>query len=203
VIHQSNRIEEARHPTRTPPQTTVEETVLDLTQTARDLQTAAAWLARAVGARLTTPTRLACAIARRTRVRWRRALLSFLADIADGCHSKMEVPYYRNVERAHGLPRGRRQVPTERASRRGYRDVEYREYATVVELDGRVAHPEPFRDMERDNATVEDRKTPLRYGYEAVVFEPCRVARQVGKVLSDRGWRGRPRRCKRRDCVIT
>ena len=32
VIHQSSRVDAARHPTRLPPQTRIEETVIDLTQ---------------------------------------------------------------------------------------------------------------------------------------------------------------------------
>jgi hypothetical protein len=110
LVHRSSRIAEARHPARQPPRTTVEETVVDLTQTAPDLDTAAAWMASAVGARLTTPLRIAEALGRRTRVRWRRYLACILRDIAIGCHSLLELLYLRNVERAHALPPSRRQV---------------------------------------------------------------------------------------------
>jgi hypothetical protein len=202
LLHRSCRVEEARHPARMPPRTTVEETVVDLTQTAPDLDTAAARMASAVGARLTTPLRIAEALGRRPRVRWRLFLACILRDIAIGCHSLLELLYLRNVERAHGLPPSRRQVRTSSDGRVQYRDAEYREYATVIELDGKVAHPERFRDMRRDNAVVENSGAPLRYGYEDVVRQPCQVARQVAKVLTSRGWRGRPRRCNRPGCVI-
>jgi hypothetical protein len=202
VIHRSWRIAEAIHPARLPPRTTVEETVLDLTQTAADLTTAASWMARAVGARLTTAARLREAMRLRPRVRWRRQLGILLREIAAGCHSFLELLFRRDVEHAHGLPRGKRQVRRQADSRTRYRDVQYDEYGLVVELDGMLAHPDAFRDMERDNAVVLDRATPLRYGFRQVHETPCRVALQVATVLIQRGWTGRPRRCKRPDCVF-
>src|SRR5262249_9707077 len=63
IVHRSNRTEEARHPTRTPPQTRIEETVLDLTQVSRSLEQALGWIARACGRRLTRPERIAEAVA--------------------------------------------------------------------------------------------------------------------------------------------
>ena len=56
------------------------------------------------------------------------------------------------------LPAGTRNKP-EKQHRGGnrYRDVRYRAWHVIVELDGRAAHPltEKFRDMKRDNgATV-------------------------------------------------
>jgi hypothetical protein len=81
--------------TRQPPRTTVEETVVDLTQTARSVDDAVAWLARACAHWLTTPARLAGTIARRHRVRWRRALCAALEDVAAGCHSLLELRYLR------------------------------------------------------------------------------------------------------------
>ena len=105
-LHRSTRVNAARHPTRTPPQTRVEETVVDLTQSARCLDEAIGWLARAVGSRMTTPARLGAALSDRRRLRWRTALSEAVTDVADGCHSHLELAYLRNVERAHGLPVG-------------------------------------------------------------------------------------------------
>ena len=83
-----------------------------------------------------------------------------------------------------------------------YEDVLYRAYDTVVELDGRAAHPDRFRDMRRDNRAVVAGRAPLRYGYRDVREQPCATAVQVGTVLSGRGWRGRLRRCRRPDCIV-
>lgn len=63
VIHRSNRAVVARHPLRTPPQTLVEETVVDLTQVSASLEEALRWTARACGRRLTRPERISEALA--------------------------------------------------------------------------------------------------------------------------------------------
>jgi hypothetical protein len=202
ILHRSARAEASRHPTRTPPQTRVEETVIDLTQSAKRVDDALAWLARAVGSRLTTGARLSTALARRGRLRWRTTLRAAVDDVREGCHSLIELLYLRDVERAHGLPRGSRQRPTIREGHIRYDDVVYEDYATVVELDGRMAHPEPerFRDMRRDNAVVDDGGRPLRYGHGDVLQAPCEVAAQVVRALRRGGWTGRPRRCRRPRC---
>jgi Transcriptional regulator, AbiEi antitoxin len=82
VIHRSGRIYEATHPSLLPPQTRVEETVADLTQTAPALDEAFAWLCKAAGRRLTTPCRLRQAIDARKRVRWRSELLAALEGVS-------------------------------------------------------------------------------------------------------------------------
>jgi hypothetical protein len=63
--------------------------------------------------RLVTPARLRSALSLKPRLRWRRALLSILDDVAAGAYSFLEYAYLRKVERAHRLPTGRRQVPVD------------------------------------------------------------------------------------------
>jgi hypothetical protein len=204
VLHRSSRVDIARHPSQLPPRTRIEETVVDLTQTTRTLGQALSWLTRAVGARLTTAARLRKTIADRSKVRWRRYLNEALLDVETGCHSMLELRYYRTVERAHGLPRGTRQAPVINGTRRTYDDVHYKEYRTVVELDGRAAHPDSdrWRDMRRDNASVEAGRSVLRYGMADVYDYPCHVALQATHVLTANGWTGSPMRCPRPNCVI-
>jgi hypothetical protein len=84
VIHYHNRSEERLHPTRTPPQTRVEETVLDLTQTASSIEHAAGWLTSACSRRLTTAARIKAVLIERKKVRWRSALIEALDDAANG-----------------------------------------------------------------------------------------------------------------------
>jgi very-short-patch-repair endonuclease len=130
---------------------------------------------------------------RRQRVRWRRDLAAALQEVADGCHSMLELRYVRLVERPHGLPRGVRQNRRDR-----WRDdVTYAGYAVTVELDGRLAHPaeRAFRDHRRDNAAVLTGLTVLRYGHADLAHRPCAVAREVAAVLRAAGWLGRPRSC--------
>jgi hypothetical protein len=197
VLHYSSLVTRERHPALRPPQTRVEETVLDLAGGAASLDEALGWIFRACGSRRTTAERIASALARRARMRWRTELTAALGLGADGVHSLLEFRYVNRVERPHELPVATRQVRVTRAGRHQYQDVTYQAYGVVVELDGQVAHPVEFRwrDIRRDNAnTVDDQRT-LRYGWADVTEEPCRVAAEVGSVLFRRGWDGRLRRC--------
>jgi very-short-patch-repair endonuclease len=191
VIHRSRYTQP--HPALDPPRTRIEDTVVDLTQTAPTLDTATGWLVRAIAARLTTAERLLDVIESRYRIRWRHELRAALADTAAGAHSMLELRYLRNVERAHRLPHGTRQ------HRRGrwYDDVDYAEFGVSVELDGRAAHPAElaFRDHRRDNAAVLTGSRVLRYGYADVAGRPCTVAAEVAAVLQAAGWRGQPQAC--------
>jgi hypothetical protein len=201
VLHRSVRWEKARHPSRFPAQTRVEETVLDLVESAGSLEQAVAWLTRACGRRLTTAGRLLSAMGERKRVRWRRELRAILGDVRAGVHSPLELRYLRSVERAHGLPRGDRQADRARAGGRYYDDVRYAAFGVLVELDGRLGHLDDmrFRDLRRDNAAVESGAVVLRYGWADVTHRPCTVAAQVATVLRARGWLGQLRPCGR--CV--
>jgi hypothetical protein len=197
VIHRSSRIQLARHPCVTPPRTRIEETTLDLAQSAADLDDAFSWLARACGGRLTTPARLSAALDARSRMRWRAELAAALGEISGGSHSTLERHYIRDVERPHGLPRARRQVRTARGTRTEYKDALYEEFGVGVELDGKLAHPPEahWHDRHRDNAAAVSGIITLRYGWPDVIRRPCRVAAQVAAVLRQRGWHGRPRPC--------
>ncbi len=197
VVHYSRRAGAMGHPGRTPPQTRIEETVLDLTQSAASVDAAVGWLAKACGTRRTTPDRLMRALGQRKKIRWRAELIDALADVADGCHSVLETRYLRQVERAHGLPRGRRQAMRRTPAGRRYDDVRYNDHGVLVELDGRAAHPanERWRDMRRDNLAVVDGDRVLRYGWGDVTDHPCDVAAQVVAALRVGGWSGVPSRC--------
>ncbi|WP_007506964.1 hypothetical protein [Pseudofrankia saprophytica] len=203
-FHRTIHAELIRHPVRTPPQTRVEETVIDLAQCSRNLDEAISWLARAVGARMTTVKRLESALDARPRLRWRKALTGGLRDVAEGCHSVLELAYLRNVERAHGLPRGERQVIRPRHGGSWRDDVFYRDYGVRVELDGLLAHPPQARtrDQRIDNAAVLAGHHPLRYSFATVHDHPCDLAAEITTLLQTAGWRGFPHPCTRSNCVI-
>jgi very-short-patch-repair endonuclease len=196
-LHRSERLAEARHPSRTPPRTRIEETVLDLTQTAKNIDAAFGWLCQGCGSRLTTSDLLLTALHQRRKVRWRLILASALQDIGDGAQSVLEVRYVRDVERPHGLPRARRQAKVTRSSGRIYLDNLVDRYRTCIELDGKAAHPvaERWRDIARDNASAADGITTLRYGWPDVTRHSCQTAAQIAEVLRSRGWTGQPTPC--------
>ncbi len=197
VLHYSARLGESRLPVRVPPRTRIEETVLDLAASARDLDEAFSWVFRACGSRLTAPDRIAAAMALRARMRWRGELSAALGPGTQGVHSLLEYRYVSRVERPHGLPRGTRQRPVARAGRRQYQDVAYEEYGVLAELDGQAAHPvgERWRDIARDNANAAAGQVTLRYGWADVTGRPCWVAGQVAAALARRGWTGALRPC--------
>ena len=197
VLHYSSRLPGARHPARLPPQTTLEETVLDLADVSPTAEDAVAWAIKACQRRLSTPDRITAALAGRNRARWRRDLTDAITEVTIGVHSPLELRYLRDVERRHGLPRGDRQAVTTRRGARQYADVRYTEYGVVVELDGVLAHPAEARkhDSRRDNANTLDGFQTLRYGWVPVAYHACAVAREVGDLLRHRGWQGSPHSC--------
>jgi very-short-patch-repair endonuclease len=181
-----------------PPSTTAAHTVLDLASEARTTRDAVGWITSAYRSQLTTPDSLEMALHSRVRLKRRRLLEALLARVPDDTESPLEVEYHLRVERAHALPRARRQVRANLGGQRIRRDLDYDEFDTVVELDGRLGHDDPqhrFRDMDRDNETAVEGKCTLRYGAADVFGDPCRVARQVAGVLARAGWKGELRRC--------
>ena len=179
--------------TGSPPRILVPDTVLDLCEgsTPRVIED---WVTRAVQNRLTTPLHLQRALDRRQRHSRRALLTELLLEVAEGAESPLELRYLRDVERRHGLPEGKRQ---RRTTTPGRRDVIYREFRLIVELDGRLGHVGEgrFRDMARDNAALLEQLMTMRYGFGDVAGSPCLVAAQVAQVLGQRGWSGPFRRC--------
>lgn len=196
-IHYAHRLATSRHPSKTPPVTTVEDTVLDLIDRAQHRNEVLMWLTRACQRGLTTPERLGLSLESRKKISWRDEAESILADVTEGAETSHEIAYFRDVEQAHGLPHGRRQRHRRVAGRSQYSDVEYEEFQTIVELDGRLGHVEEgaFRDHRRDNAAALQGRTTLRYGRPDVSERSCVVAMEVATVLQANGWTGRPTAC--------
>ncbi len=116
VLHYSSLVARERPPALRPPRTRIEETVLDLAQSADSLDTAMSWMLRGCANRRTTPDRIAAAMAQRARLRWRAELSAALGLGADGVHSLLEFRYVTRVERPHGLSAGTRQNRVTRAA---------------------------------------------------------------------------------------
>jgi hypothetical protein len=189
VVHRSDRIAAATHPIQLPPRTRVEETTIDLTQSAASFEDAYDWICRSISGRLTTGARLQAALDARPKVRWRTALAIALAEASSGVHSILEARYVHDVELPHGLPAATRQARTGETARSRYVDNLYDAAMLVVELDGRVAHGIPQRraDMRRDNAHAAAGILTLRYSWADVTERPCAVAQQIAEVMSRRG----------------
>jgi hypothetical protein len=197
-VHRLARVYEPPEAHRDPPHTTIEDTVLDLIDTAATLTDAIGWLTSAFGRELTSEIRLRSAMSWRNKIRWRTQVLDILACGESGDHSVLEYRYTRDVERPHGLPEPDRQVPFYLPNGQvGRRDRLYAKYRVIVELDGRLAHPPEvkWRDQKRDRAAIAAGYQPLRYGWSDVDVTPCATAAEFGTILQDRGWKGFVRPC--------
>jgi hypothetical protein len=198
VVHRSRSLPRARHPVVTPPRTRVEDTVLDLIDSARSFDEAYGWICRAIGRRRTTAARVRDALEARHRIQWRQNVELALGYADGGALSVLEFRYVRGVERHHGLPIATRQFRVRHASGNRYLDNFYEEYRACVEIDGTAAHPadEQWRDKGRDrwNAVHEGIDT-IRIGVLDLISQErqCLTAADVAKWLSSRGPRvGRP-----------
>ena len=183
------------------PRTSVEDTILDVCgdpDTTEDAMSAL--VGEACGAHLTTPHRIRSLLEERPAQSRRRLILEVVGDTATGSRSALERRYLKNVERAHGLPQGRRQVRTMDA----VVDVLYEEFGLISELDGATFHrgEQRQRDRRRDNAhAIALGLFTLRFGWSEVATNPCLVAEELAAVLQARGWQGTPtacRNCRRR-----
>jgi hypothetical protein len=198
VIHNSVRIREARHPGLLPPRTMIEETVLDLTQDATRFDDVVSLLTKACQRRLTFPWMLCERVDMRAKFRWRAEILEALNDVEAGVHSPLEYRYLRDVERAHGLPVAERQAQAVQAGRTIHRDVRYKQYGVIVELDGRASHADRrLQDNRRDNSAAACGVITLRYSWADVTEWPCQTAAEVAQTLRAKGWSGSLRRCRR------
>jgi hypothetical protein len=181
-----------------PPRMRVDEALLDVAAATHSDFAAVARLADAVQTRITTAERLLDTLASRERIARRPLLASALVDIAEGTCSVLEREYVVRVERAHGLPRPRRQVRGQ-VERPTIRDIDYARYGLVIELDGRLFHDTARArdtDLERDlRAAVAEQRLTVRLGWGQVIDRPCGTARDVASLLRRRGWVGDVRPC--------
>lgn len=199
VIHLAVHAAAKSYVGMTPPRTTTAETVLDLVATAHRPDEVVGVLTNAYQRRKTTTASLRAALSRRKTMPHRGLVLQVIDAMADGVHSVLEWRYLRDVEVAHGLPRGRRQAPRRREGARDWLDVCYEEFGLIVELDGEQFHQGERRrvDRARDNAATRRGEHTLRYGWYEVFSTPCATAFEVGETLRALGWHGTLRKCPR------
>ena len=192
------RREVTGEPNSNPPRTDPIDTTLDLVADCRDPGDVASVVIRCFDRGRIRPRDLRARLGERPMQPSRALLLELLESVADGVRSPLEHRYRRDVEIAHGLPHPTRQSARRSTSGWHVRDLEYRKWRLVVELDGRLNHEATervFRDMDRDNFATLSGNSSLRYGWINIAGTPCRVAEQVAAILIARGWTGSPRRC--------
>jgi hypothetical protein len=192
-----------------PPRLRLEHAALRVASGARSEDAAVALLADAVREGRTTSARLLTTLEGWPRLPRRRLLTEVLDDVGVGAESALERRYLRQVERAHCLPHGVRQVHESILVIEGdpvlvvRRDVRYPGQSTLVELDGVLGHAatmDRWADLDRDVVAAVRGSLTLRMGWQQVL-QPRRLAVLVGAVLSTRGWPGRPASCGH-DCLV-
>lgn len=186
-----------------PPRTSKPDTAMDLAVAAPSAREASAILVSALSAGAVSIATMRRKIELRRPRRYRQALLDTLTMLADGVQSVLEYRYAVDVEKAHGLPTGRRQAPVHVSGRLLYEDVEYGPGGLIVRLDGQQFHSAKqtrFRDRRRDNAAELAGRASLAFGWDDVAHDPCGVYRDVRNVLVREGWDDASYPCER--CVV-
>lgn len=179
-----------------PPRQRTEHAVIDVMAErirAEDVAGAYAALTEACFRR-THPDRVLRVLERRARVHGRALIRGMLTDLRDGACSVLERGYLRDVERAHGLPRGERQVASTATGGLTKQDVRYKTYGLVVELNGRAVHDNTETwdaDARRDLAElVTSDAVTARMTYGLVFREGCQTARRLETYFRRKGWTG-------------
>lgn len=192
-----------------PPRLRLEPAALFVASRAATEDGVVAVLADAVRTGHTTSARLLSTLVLFPRLPRRALMKDVFADVGVGVESALERRYLRDVERAHRLPVAERQVREATQVVDGEvirvvrRDVRYRRYSALVELDGVLGHAaalDRWSDLDRDLVAALHGSVTLRAGWQQVLA-PCRLAVIVGAVLVTRGWTGRPVACGG-DCVV-
>jgi hypothetical protein len=184
-----------------PARTGVERTVLDLVHASDQPEEVCALVARSVQKGLTNAPRLAAALAGR-RLRHSRLVRDCLELADGGAHSVLEMRH-AHLGRVHGLPAPTRQLRRTHGDRSCYLDAVYESYGVAVELDGRLVHTDPrqwWDDMDRDNQLQAEGLIVQRFPGFLLLSDPCRVARDLARALSARGWPGPLLACSSSSC---
>ncbi|MDF1489887.1 hypothetical protein [Tessaracoccus caeni] len=171
----------------------VEQSLIDVARDSGLVDTMDA-VSRALARRITTPERLLAELERHQRVRHSTHIRAMCSVGKAGIESALEWLFDESVIIAHQLPTPRRQAMSEE----GRIDCHFDAFRVIAELDGMRDHCEWSKDMLRDNAhALRLDATTLRYGWHAVLRQPCLVASQLAEALVRRGWQGDPGRCRR------
>lgn len=109
-VRGSRRFDESVQMHLSPPRQRYDDAIIELADRTEDDLRALAILADACGGRRTSATRLLTRMDTMSRLSRRSWLAEVLLDVAESTCSVLEQAYLARVERAHGLPRGLRQV---------------------------------------------------------------------------------------------
>ncbi|MCF7550291.1 hypothetical protein [Pseudonocardia sp. WMMC193] len=200
VVHRSRAMDHIVVPTE-PRRTARADTAVDLAVEEPDARAARRLLISLMTGGRLRPVDVEIRLAERSPRRYRRALRSAVQAVREGVHSALEDLYVVEVEQAHGLPTGGRQIPVSVDGVVLWEDVTYdrTRLPLTVRLDGRthLQAGRAFRDRRRDNAAELAGRSRLVFGWDETNADPCGVAQEVASVMRRLGWGGSPRPCPR------
>lgn len=185
-----------------PPRTNRVHTLLDLAVAAPGPEDATRLVHEVAVAHRIPTTVLARAVELRRPARHRRAIADAVTLLLEGIDSMLELRYREDVEKAHGLPIGRRQEPVLVDGQHRYEDVVYDMPSgrAIVRLDGWESHSDKLTavtDRRRSVAAILRSSIPIPYGWTEVTTWTCRTAREVEAVLRTIGWTDPSTSCPR------
>ncbi|WP_202033179.1 type IV toxin-antitoxin system AbiEi family antitoxin domain-containing protein [Nocardioides sp. WS12] len=202
VVHRTSHLQNRVDWHSRPPRVQPEHATIDVIEArirSGDVAGAYAAVTRACHTREVVPRMLRAALAERKHVTQRRMVVGMIDDVEQGANSVLERGYLQLVERAHGLPRSRRQRTSHATGKRTDQHVRYEEYGVIVEPDGRAFHDSPeARDVDARRDLAEravSGAVTLRVTYGLVFNDACRTAAWIGQVLQRCGWQGEVQRC--------
>ncbi|MEV1132218.1 DUF559 domain-containing protein [Agromyces sp. NPDC049794] len=144
---------------------------------------------RAVNDRLTTPERLAAALAVAPRLTGRAELRTLLRRLADGCRSPLEIWGHERVFTGPGMPAFRRQERVRVGRRTMYLDLFAERERVAIELDGATTHGDPRQreiDLRRDALLATVGILTVRFAHRRLVHEPDEIRRETRAILASR-----------------
>ncbi|RAO07833.1 hypothetical protein GUI43_04288 [Micromonospora noduli] len=144
---------------------------------------------RAVNDRLTTPERLSAALELAPKLIDRAALRHLLAQLADGCRSRLEIWGHEHVFTGPGMPAFRWQVSVRVGRRLVYLDVFAEREQVNIELDGATTHGSPGQreiDLRRDALLAAVGILVVRFAHRRLVHDVDEVRRETLAILATR-----------------
>ncbi|MFC4106020.1 endonuclease domain-containing protein [Micromonospora zhanjiangensis] len=144
---------------------------------------------RAVNNRLTTPHRIAEALATAPRLTGRAELRMLLDRLAAGCRSPLEIWGHDHVFTGPGMPPFLRQFRIEAGGRVMYLDMYAERQRLNIELDGATTHGDPRQreiDLRRDALLATLGILVVRFSHRRLTHEPDEVRRETLAILANR-----------------
>lgn len=148
-----------------------------------------AHLIRAVNDRLTTPSRVAAALATAPKLTGRAELRVLLDRLTAGCRSALEIWGHDHVFTGPGMPPFQRQVRVQVGGRTFYLDVYAEPERVNIELDGAATHGDPRQreiDLRRDALLATIGILVVRFAHRRLVYETAEVRREILAILASR-----------------